>query len=56
MNENLNNIFDGKSAIISQSWIGQDNKKYRTIKYWVGVGYSSSFLQFEDDLGNWRAI
>lgn len=52
MNE-LNNAFDKKEPIITSSWIGQSGKEYRSIKYWVGAGYSASFLQYKDDLGNW---
>jgi hypothetical protein len=40
----------------SDSWTGQDGRVYRSVKYWVGAGWTSSFLQVRDDLGNWRGM
>jgi hypothetical protein len=45
-----------KDPSVSKPWIGQDGRTYRTISYWVGVGWTSTFLQVEDDLGNWYNI
>jgi hypothetical protein len=45
-----------RAPIISNAWIGQDGRRYRSIKYWVGAGYTAGFLQVEDDLLNWFNI
>ncbi len=42
-----------REPLISEPWTGQDGRLWRDIKYWVGVGWSASFLQYQDDLGNW---
>lgn len=41
---------------ISDSWVGQDGRTYRTVKYWVGVGWTAGFLQVQDDLLNWHGV
>lgn len=45
-----------REPIVSKSWVGQDGRTYRDIKYWVGAGWSASFLQYQDDLGNWYGV
>jgi len=30
---------------ISDSWIGKDGREYRSIKFWVGAGWTAGFLQ-----------
>ena len=36
----------------SEPWMGQDSRMWREVKYWVGNGWRS-FIQYQDDLGNW---
>lgn len=43
-----------KTEIYSGSWVGQDGRTYREVRYWVGVGWTAGFLQYQDDLGNWH--
>ena len=45
-----------RAPIYSNSWVGQDGRTYRSVKFWVGAGYTAGFLQVEDDLGNWNLI
>lgn len=40
-----------RDPIYSDSWTGQDGREWRTVKYWVGVGYTS-FLQVKVN-GQW---
>ena len=42
-----------KAPIYSGSWIGQDGKEWRNVKYWLGDGWSASFLQYKDVSGEW---
>ena len=43
-----------KTEIYSGYWVGQDGRTYRTVSFWVGVGWTAGFLQYQDDLGNWH--
>jgi len=43
-----------KTPIYSDTWVGQDSRTYREVRYWVGAGWTSGFLQYQDDLGNWH--
>jgi hypothetical protein len=45
-----------KEPIISKSWTGKSGTKYRTIRYWIGAGWSNTILQYEDDLLNWSFV
>lgn len=39
----------------SNEWTGQDGRKWRTVSYHVGGGqWTAGFLQYQDELGNWR--
>ena len=42
-----------RAPVYSLSWVGQSGRTYRTVKFWVGTGYTAGFLQVEDELGNW---
>lgn len=50
------NPYDGKEPLISNPWTGKNNKQYRSISFWVGTGYSASFLQVQNDLLNWETL
>ena len=39
--------------IYSDTWTGQDGRLYRTVRFWVGNGWTAGFLQYQDDLLNW---
>ena len=45
-----------KSTIVSEPWTGKDGRLYRSVKYWVGAGYTAGFLQVQDDLLNWHGV
>ena len=45
-----------KKQIISSEWKGQDGNTYRSVKFWVGTGYTYGFLQIQDDLLNWKFV
>ena len=38
----------------SDSWVGQDGRTYRLVRYSVGAGWTANFLQYQDDLLNWH--
>ena len=37
----------------SESWVGQDGREWREVKYWVGAGWTSA-LQVRVPGGNWQ--
>lgn len=45
-----------QKQIISDKWQGQDGRMYRSVKFWVGGGYTAGFLQAQDDLLNWNYV
>jgi len=45
-----------KLPMYSEPWVGQDGKYYRSVRYWVGAGWSASFLQKRDELYNWNGV
>jgi len=42
-----------RAPIYSDTWTGQDGRLYRTVRFWVGTGWTAGFLQYQDDLLNW---
>jgi len=45
-----------KEPIISEPWTGKSGIRYRTVRYWLGIGWSNTLLQAEDDLLNWTFV
>jgi len=45
-----------QNQIVSDTWQGQDGRMYRSVKFWVGAGYTAGFLQAQDDLLNWNYV
>ena len=45
-----------QKQIVSDTWQGQDGRTYRSVKFWVGAGYTAGFLQVQDDLLNWSYV
>jgi hypothetical protein len=45
-----------QNQVVSNEWQGQDGRTYRSVKFWVGAGYTAGFLQVQDDLLNWNYV
>ena len=45
-----------KAPIISDTWVGQDGRTYRSVQYWVGAGWTGSYHQVQDDILNWHGV
>lgn len=38
---------------ITDPWKGNDGRMWRTVRYWVGTGYTAGFLQYQRPDGSW---
>lgn len=46
-----------EKVVISEQWIGQDGKTYRSFRRWIGYGWTQSFLQnWDGALNQWVTL
>lgn len=45
-----------QKQVVTHTWQGKNGLMYRSVKFWVGAGYTAGFLQVQDDLLNWNFV